>query len=109
MTKLGGTFAALVSAALIGGVALPQPAAAQTADIAMAAPAKPKSVVDWRRNVFLNRTVHTHDRRDVVDRIVQLEIALHDALSSPGTGARRVVKHRNVFRPDLALKQREVR
>ena len=43
MTKLGGTFAALVSAALIGGVALSQPAAAQTADAAMvAAPAKPK-------------------------------------------------------------------
>jgi hypothetical protein len=42
MTKLGGTFAALVSAALIGGVALLQPAAAQTADTTMAAPAKPK-------------------------------------------------------------------
>jgi hypothetical protein len=42
MTKLGGTFAARASAALIGGVALPQPAAAQTADTTMAAPAKPK-------------------------------------------------------------------
>jgi hypothetical protein len=42
MTKLGGTFAALVSAALIGGVVPLQPASAQTAEAAMAAPAKPK-------------------------------------------------------------------